>query len=123
MQREQSEINKVAWNHRAYEFWLRRNGTTQEFAAKICTNPRQYLRRHLSYLGDVNGNLNILGSNGRKAVPLAVLGADVTVIDISQENARYARELAEAAGVDLESITADFIETDTERFSSDSNNY
>lgn len=37
---------------------------------------------------------NPCGSNGRIAVPLALLGADVTIFDISEENKRYALELA-----------------------------
>ena len=37
-----------------------------------------------SYDGQVKGRsiLTPLGSNGRKAVPLALLGADVTILDI-----------------------------------------
>lgn len=33
---------------------------------------------------------NPCGSNGRKAVPLAILGGQVTIFDISKENKRYA---------------------------------
>jgi len=44
----------------------------------------------------------IIHGNGRKAVPLALLGADVTVFDISEENKRYALELAEAANTHIE---------------------
>ena len=42
---------------------------------------------------------NICGSCGKKAIPLALLGADVTVFDISEDNKRYAMETADAAGV------------------------
>ncbi len=84
MQQELSESNKRVWNYRAYEFWQNRHGTPQEFAATICANPCHAVRRHIEYLGDIKGRriINILGSNGRKAVPLAILGADVTVIFI-----------------------------------------
>ena len=61
-------------------------------------------------LGDVKDRkiLHPLGSNGRKGIPLAVLGAEVTIIDISEENQRYALDLARAAGVDIEYIAADY---------------
>ena len=36
------------------------------------------------------------GRCGKKAIPLAVLGAEVTVFDISEDNRRYALEVAEA---------------------------
>jgi len=77
-------------------------------------NPRHWLRRHIEHLGDVSGKrvANLLGSNGREAVPLALLGARVTVVDISSENARYARELAAHAGVELDYIVGDLLELD-----------
>ena len=47
---------------------------------------------------------NICGSCGKKAVPLAILGAEVTVFDISEDNKRYALEVAAAAKVDLNGL-------------------
>ena len=44
---------------------------------------------------------NICGSCGKKAVPLAILGAEVTVFDISEDNKKYALEVASAAKVNL----------------------
>jgi 2-polyprenyl-3-methyl-5-hydroxy-6-metoxy-1,4-benzoquinol methylase len=44
------------------------------------------------------------------AVPLAILGADVTVVDISEENKKYAEQLAKAAGVNINYIVSDFLE-------------
>ena len=73
-------------------------------------DPTRWLRRHLHVLGDVRGRrvLHPLGSNGRKGIPLAILGAEVTIIDISEENKRYALDVARAAGVDIEYIAADY---------------
>ena len=73
------------------------------------SDPASFLRHDLPYLGNVEGKrvINLLGSNGRKAVPLALLGAEVTVVDISPEGARYALELAEAAGVRINYLIAD----------------
>lgn len=40
-----------------------------------------------------------MGSHGHKAVAMALLDANVVVVDVSQANARYGMELAAAAGV------------------------
>lgn len=112
-----SERNRTAWEHRAYDFWLQLNGTPEKAGADMKADPRKWLRRHLDLMGDVKGRSIVvpLGSNGRKAVPLAVLGARVTVIDISRENGRYAAELAAAAGVSLEYVVADYASCDLAR--------
>jgi SAM-dependent methyltransferase len=114
MQHQQSEVNRKAWSFRAYEFWNNHIGTPAEAAKMMINDPKQKLRRHLQYFGDVQGMkiANLLGSNGRKAVPLALLGADVTVIDISEENQKYALELASEAGVGIQFIVADLMEYD-----------
>lgn len=54
------------------------------------------LKKHSKYFQNVKDLkiANPCGSNGRRAVALALLGADVTVFDISEENKRYALELA-----------------------------
>jgi len=54
--------------------------------------------------------MNIMGSNGTKAVALALLGAEVTVVDFSEGNRRFAMELAEAAGVKINYILANVLE-------------
>ena len=61
--------------------------------------------------------LNLLGSKGNKAVCFALLGADVTVVDLSSDNKRYAMELAEAAGVSLTYIVQDVLELQDEELS------
>ena len=50
-----------------------------------------------------------MGSNGTKAVALALLGAEVTVVDVSPGNAKYAQELAAAAGVELQYEVCDVL--------------
>lgn len=94
-----SEQNKKAWEYNAYEFWLREEGKPEEKAREIVENPRRMLRRFSGYFDGYEGLqiANICGSCGKKAVPLALLDADVTVFDISEDNRRYAVELAEAA--------------------------
>ena len=56
---------------------------------------------------------NLQGSRGKAAVALALLGAEVTVVDFAEENRRYALELAAAAGVALDYRVADSIVADT----------
>ena len=108
----QSEINKKAWSYRAYEFWRKYNGVPSEVAKEMINNPQYWVRRHIEHLGDVKGKkiANLLGSNGRKAVPLAVLGAEVTIVDISEENKKYAMELANEAGVTIKYVVSDLLD-------------
>ncbi len=75
-----NDVNKKAWNYRAYEFWTRYNGKPEDAAADVKKNPEHWIRKHKNQLGNVNGKRIIvpLGSNGRKAIPLALLGADIT---------------------------------------------
>ena len=109
-----SAQNKIAWEYDAYEFWRRHNGTPFELAAKLVADPHRTLRRYEAYFGAFDGVriANICGSCGKKAVPLALLGAEVTVFDISEHNRRYALELAEAAGVRLDYQVGDVLEID-----------
>jgi len=113
----QSDLNKKAWEHKAYDFWTSQ-GTPCEKAAQLIKNPRERLRYHQAYFEHIEGLkiANPCGSNGRIAVPLALLGADVTVFDISQENARYALELAACAKVKLHYVVGDFLETDVSKY-------
>ncbi len=114
---EQSTKNKRAWEYRAYEFWSSL-GTPSDKAVYLKNNPKERLRYHQKYFENASGMkiANPCGSNGRIAVPLALLGADVTVFDISEENARYALELAACAGVEIKYVVGDFCETDLRQF-------
>lgn len=100
---EQSATNKAAWEYRAYEFWIKRDGHPKEKAKEIRKNPRACLKKHQAFLENVENKriANLCGSNGRKAVPLALLGAEVTVFDLSKENERYAKELAYYANTSI----------------------
>jgi SAM-dependent methyltransferase len=111
-QKEMSEINRIGWSQFAYEAWQDRHGTPKQYAKKLKENPEKSVRYYLNELGDVSGKriLNLLGSKGNKAVCFALLGADVTVVDISSENQRYALELAEEAGVFISYLVADALD-------------
>ena len=110
-----SEANRGAWSHPAYyDAWCRRYGSPEDVAAEFARNAWPALRRYRPHLGQVDGKriVNLLGSIGRKAVPLAMLGADVTVIDASPVNARYAGELADAAGVSITYVVSDILQVE-----------
>lgn len=110
--------NKKAWEYNAYEFWVKHSGTPQERAKEDVKDPIGMLKKYADYFDKYKGVkvANICGSAGKKAVPLAVLGAEVTVFDISEDNKRYALETAEAANVNINFEVCDVLEIDTEKY-------
>ncbi len=91
----------------------------QDYAEQLKADPSKKVSFYLDEVGNVKGKriLNLLGSKGNKAVCFALLGADVTVVDLSSDNKRYAMELAEAAGVPLTYIVKDVLELQNEELS------
>ncbi len=116
--RDYSRKHKEAWEFDAYHFWVRQNGTPEERAAKDMENPRTMLRRYADYFDRFEGIrvANICGSCGKKSIPLALLGAEVTVFDISEDNRRYAMETAEAASVRIRYEVCDVLEIDMSEY-------
>lgn len=110
--------NKKAWEYDAYDFWVRQSGTPRERAKEDRENPIGMLRKYAAYFDKYEGIrvANICGSCGKKAVPLAILGAEVTVFDISEDNKRYALEVAAAANVELSFEVCDVLEIDMDRY-------
>ena len=110
--------NKKAWEYNAYDFWLREVGAPADRAKDILNNPLGALKKYAKYFDEYKGVkiANICGSCGKKAVPLAVLGAEVTVFDISEDNKRYAMELAEAAKVHIDYEVCDVLKIDLMKF-------
>jgi 2-polyprenyl-3-methyl-5-hydroxy-6-metoxy-1,4-benzoquinol methylase len=108
-QNEMTEQNQKAWNQDQYNDLIERYGEQNELAEKITKNPEWRLHPFYPYLGDLKNKkvIHLLGSNGIKGTALALLGADVSIVDFSEENAMYAKKLAEAANVKLEYITSD----------------
>ncbi|OAB38351.1 class I SAM-dependent methyltransferase [Paenibacillus glacialis] len=115
---EQSSKNKKAWEFRAYEFWNKRDGSPQGKANRILENPKACLKKHKQYFDHIEGKkiANLCGSNGRKAVPLALLGAEVTVFDISEENKKYALELAKYANTSIDYIVGDIYDINLTKY-------
>ncbi len=112
-QSKMSAINQAAWNTGAYEAWVIENGTPTELAGRL--EPEKVLKRVLKHLGNLHGKkvANPLGSRGKAAVAMALLGADVTIFDLSESSARYALELASASNVKLEYVVGDLMRLET----------
>lgn len=115
---ESSKQNKAAWEYDAYGFWVKQSGTPQERAAKDKANPIGMLGKYAAYFDQYDGVriANICGSCGKKAIPLALLDADVTIFDISEDNRRYAAETAEAAGIQINYVVGDVLDIDLDAY-------
>lgn len=110
--------NKKAWEYNTYDFWVKQSGTPTERAKRDLEDPIGMLKRYADYFDTYSGIkvANICGSCGKKAVPMALLGAEVTVFDISEDNKRYALEVAAAAKVDLQFEVCDILEIDRDKY-------
>ncbi len=110
--RDYSVQNKKAWEYSAYEFWTEHSGTPAERAKKDMENPLGMFRKYAAYFDSYENKkiANICGSCGKKAIPLALLGADVTVFDISEDNKKYALEVAAAANVHINYEVGDVLD-------------
>ena len=106
------DLNRDAWNAGRYDAWVSAVGSPEAEARALVADPAHKLRRLLPHLGEVAGQriCSIQGSNGRVAVALALLGAEVTVLDFGEDNRRYALELAASAGVEIDYRLGDVIE-------------
>lgn len=109
--KETVNINEDAWNKETYSAWVKRFGTPEEAAKKISENPHKFLSVLTEKFGDVKNKkiMNIMGSNGVKAVALAILGANVSVVDFSKGNMNYALDLAKSANVRINYILSDVL--------------
>lgn len=116
--REYSKQHKEAWEFDAYDFWIKHAGTPEERAKSSIENPKRMLRQYAGYFDVFEGIkvANICGSCGKKAVPLALLGSDVTIFDISEDNRKYAMEVAKAAKVNITYEVGDVLEIDMGKY-------
>ena len=120
-QRRLNQVNARSWTQDAYQAWVNRFGIPAVAAEQIQSNPVGRIKSLERFLHDVSGAkvANLLGSHGGKAVALALLGADVTIVDLSPENARYATELANAAGVNVRYVVSDVLSLPASELTSD----
>ncbi|MGG1399678.1 methyltransferase domain-containing protein [Bacillus salipaludis] len=110
-QKQMTKANQMAWNQNNYEALINRYGEPANAAMKIRENPEWRLHPFIKYMGDLKDKkiLHLMGSNGVKGVALSLLGANVTIVDFSAENERFAKELAREAGVTLEYVVSDVL--------------
>lgn len=113
-----SNQHKKAWEYNAYEFWTTHAGAPAMRAKKDREDPVGMLKRHSSYFDSYEGIrvANICGSCGKKAVPLAILGAQVTIFDLSESNCKYALETAKAADVSIDFQVCDVMKIDLDKY-------
>lgn len=116
--RDYSAQHKKAWEYNAYDFWVKSAGLPEERAKKDLQNPIGMLKKYANYFDSYEGIrvANICGSCGKKAIPLALLGAEVTVFDISEDNKRYALEVANAANVQIDYEVCDILEINMDKY-------
>jgi ubiquinone/menaquinone biosynthesis C-methylase UbiE len=109
-----TESNRKAWDTGRYDAWVSVFGGVDAEAKRIVSNPEHPIRRISPYLGALEGKrvCSVQGSHGRIAVALAVLGANVQVIDFSEENCRFAIDLAQAANVSIDYAVCDILEAE-----------
>ena len=121
MQDELTKLSEEAWNTSAYDAWLERFGPPAVVAEKLKKDPISKLSSLYNFLGEVEGKkiANLLGSHGIKATSLALLGANVTVIDFSEPNKQYAVELAKEAEVPLRYLVHDILHLPKEEQTAD----
>lgn len=115
---EHTRQHKKAWEYDAYGFWVEHAGSPAQRAKEDLADPVRMLKQYSSYFDTYEGIrvANICGSCGKKAIPLAILGARVTVFDLSEANRRYALETAEAAGVEIDFQVCDIMEIDLDKY-------
>lgn len=113
-----SEQNKKAWEYNAYDFWVNTSGKPSDRAKKDLEDPIRMLKRYAGYFDTYEGIkiANICGSCGKKAIPLAILGSEVTIFDISEDNKKYALEVADEANVDIDFIVGDVLKVDMNKY-------
>jgi 2-polyprenyl-3-methyl-5-hydroxy-6-metoxy-1,4-benzoquinol methylase len=116
LQEKLTHQNKLAWNQDQYDALVERYGEPEKTAKKVSENPEWRLHPFYRHFGNVNEKkvVHLLGSNGIKGVALSLLGANVTVVDFSKENAEYAKALAKEAGVALDYIESDIFSLQVE---------
>lgn len=116
--RDYCKQNKAAWEYNAYDFWVSNSGQPSDRARLDLEDPLKMLKKYSQYFDSYEGVKvsNICGSCGKKAIPLALLGSSVTIFDISEDNKRYAIEVADAANVKIDFVVGDVLEIDMNKY-------
>ena len=108
---------KKAEDYNAYDYFVYKNGKPAERAKEITAEPAAMLEDFAEYLEDYKGLkiAAISDTDGSYAIPMACMGAEVTIFGVSEEAKEYALKTAKAAGVRINYEICDILEMD-ERF-------
>lgn len=108
---------KNAEDYNAYDYLAYKNGEPAERVEKILQDPAAMLTDFADCFDDYKGMkiAAISDTGGSYAIPMACMGAEVTIFGIFKEGRRYAVKTAEAAGVQINYEICDILEMD-ERF-------
>ena len=107
-----TEANRLAWNTQRFDAWATAFGSAEAEAERIIAEPEQVIRRISLCTTSIAGKriCNVQGFHSRIAVALALLGAEVQVINFSKENRRFALDLAAVAQVSIDYVVYDIME-------------
>lgn len=107
-------LENVAWEYNAYDFWVSHSGKPADRSKLVVENPLKMLKHYSQYFDTFEGVkvANICGSCGKKAIPLSILGSSVIVFDISEDNKKYALEVAKEANTTIDFVVGDVLEID-----------
>lgn len=110
--------NKEAWEFKVYEWRTQFQGAPKEVAEGIIKNPREFLMFHSEFFTNIENEkiASICGSDGRRALALAALGARPTVFDISEPQKKYALEMADSVGLHIDYELGDFNSVDLSKY-------
>lgn len=110
--------NKKAWEYKVYEWRTKFQGKPNEVAKSIIDAPKDFLSFHAVFFENIKSKkiASICGSDGRRALALAALGAIPTVFDISEPQKNYALEMADSVGLHIDYVLGDFNYVNVDKF-------
>ena len=108
---------KNAEDYNAYDYFAYKNGEPADRAKKIAADPSAMLEDFSEYFEDYKGLkiAAISDTDGSYAIPMACMGAEVTIFGVFEDGKRYALKTAKAAGVNINYEVCDVLDMD-ERF-------
>ena len=108
---------KKAEDYNAYDYFVYKNGKPADRAKEITADPSAMLEDFADCFADYRGLkiAAISDTDGSSAIPMACMGAEVTIFGVFKDGKRYALKTAKAAGVSINYEVCDVLDMD-ERF-------
>lgn len=108
---------KNAEDYNAYDYFVCKNGKPAERAKEIAADPAAMLEDFSDFFEDYKGMkiAAISDTDGSYAIPMACMGAEVTIFGVFDDGKKYALKTAAAAGASINYEICDILEMD-ERF-------